>query len=192
MPCEHIPFSQFGSQHEALKEFFFVCKALKSPLFPRILPYVKSTVCKVSTLFKRVATLSLYITTIISSRNKLGASQHRLNLLPQSTEETELKYLSQSWIIHGAWPPFLFLAIWLHLFQIVSPPHPIKHLIWYRSPLLSVAITWHFPEALFWCCCLIIIHFLVTPHSRLSSNRAATMSHSPSKCPGLFTIPGML
>ena len=77
--CEYIPISQLKGSHEAVKELFFVYKSLKS-LLSRTLSDAGSIVCKVSTLLKRVKTLS-YIKSVISSRNKSGASQNRFTCM---------------------------------------------------------------------------------------------------------------
>ena len=69
-----------------------------------------------------------------------------------------------------------------HIVAFISdcvPLNPIKSVIRCLSPLLSVASTWHFPQAQFWGYS-IIIHFFVTGlHSGVSYNRAGTVSHSP-------------
>lgn len=63
-------------------------KCLKLLLF-RTLADVRSIVCKVSTLLKRVKTLS-YIKSVISSRNKSGASQNRFQCIDKIQKEQRL------------------------------------------------------------------------------------------------------
>ena len=63
-------------------------KSLKLLLF-RTLADVRSIVCKVSTLLKRVKTLS-YIKSVISSRNKSGASQNRFKCMDKVQKKNSL------------------------------------------------------------------------------------------------------